>query len=645
MTVAEQRVERAESVRELAYIGGLDGLRALAVVAVMVYHFSPGVLPAGFLGVDVFFVVSGFLIARLVVGEVSRSGRVSLVRFWARRARRLLPALATVTLAVLVGAWVAFDESDTFFLRDHAIGTLLYGANWVILDTGESYFANVGRPSPFLHMWSLAVEEQFYVVLPLVCFFARRPIARFPVRAAAVALALAVVSTVWMAALVDAGGDPSRAYLGSDSHAMGLLVGVALGILAGAGAPWERIGARLRATPATATLASVASVAALAGIVLTMRRAGDYSYRLYEGGFLVFALACGVVITVVVLLPASPLARLLSVRPLVAIGLRSYSLYLWHWPVRVFVQPREGFEGGRLLLVRLVWSVALAEASFRLVERPFRFGAIARRSGARGSVAFYATAAVASAVLVFTSVAPGEERPRSLAALSELAQDPRAVRVDMFGDSTALVFGVAGAYNSRALHVSVGGDARLGCGLVVADHMSGDRLFPLHPDCFDWRARWEFILRAEPSAAMAVMSGAWDLLDHRTEAGPVRFGTPEWDALVTASVRDALALLTSAGHRVYLFEVPCYGVGDPRDPLPERGDPTRIDAMNAIYERVAGEMPNVEIVRWRDLVCPGGDRVGALNGEDLWESDDVHLTWDGAVEVWKWFLPRVRAAG
>jgi peptidoglycan/LPS O-acetylase OafA/YrhL len=193
MTLTETR---APATRASMYVGGLDGLRAIAVAAVIVFHFAPSVLPAGFLGVDVFFVVSGFLIARLVTREISGSGTVSLSGFWARRARRLLPALGTVVVVVLIGTSIWFSSIEVHDIRAQALGTLFYVANWVLIAGKNNYFSTVGRPSPFLHMWTLAVEEQFYLVLPLVFFAGRRAIVRHPRRTAAVALVGAVASTI-----------------------------------------------------------------------------------------------------------------------------------------------------------------------------------------------------------------------------------------------------------------------------------------------------------------------------------------------------------------------------------------------------------------------------------------------------------------
>src|SRR5438445_6005098 len=284
MTVTEQRVLQS---REDTYVGGLDGLRAIAVAAVVVFHFAPTVLPAGFLGVDVFFVVSGFLISRLVTSEIERSGAVSLRNFWARRARRLLPALATVTVAVLCAAAISFSSSEIHDLRAQALGTLFYCVNWVIIFAKGNYFTSLGRPSPLLHLWTLAVEEQFYVALPIVLFLARRVVVRHRLRTATIALVGAVASTVWMGVLVSPTGDPSRAYLGSDSHAMGLLVGVALGVLAGTGRPWEAFQGWVTSDARAARAAPLLALAAFVAILAIMRVTSDRTLFLSRGGFLV----------------------------------------------------------------------------------------------------------------------------------------------------------------------------------------------------------------------------------------------------------------------------------------------------------------------------------------------------------------------
>src|SRR5260221_7360357 len=239
--------------------------------------------------------------------------------------------------------------------------------------------------------------------------------------------------------------------------------------------------------------------------------------------------------------------------------------------------------------------------SSRLVERPFRVGRVARRSGSRGAVAYFAALTVVAIVLVATVAAPKPLPPNNLTQVGALAgnHDSKALRVDLFGDSTALVFGYGGALHARALGISVGGDAQLGCGIVPTDHVSDGRAISQPSECRGWRARWQASLRHDPSARLALMAGAWEILDQKTATGVARFGTAAWSELVTSSVRTALEVLTADGRTVYLFEVPCYGAGNADDRMPERSNPLRIAALNDIFANVARSMPTVRIVHWR----------------------------------------------
>jgi hypothetical protein len=162
--------------------------------------------------------------------------------------------------------------------------------------------------------------------------------------------------------------------------------------------------------------------------------------------------------------------------------------------------------------------------------------------------------------------------------------------------------------------------------------------------CVGWQTRWQASMRKDPTARLAVMAGAWEALDQKVGTGVVRLGTSAWTDLITSTLRLALGVLTADGRTVYLFDVPCYGAGDANDPIPERSDPRRIAALNEIFVNVARSTPKVRIVDWRTLVCPGGHRAEDVGGVHLWLADDQHLSYPGAVVVWKWWLPQLRAA-
>ena len=355
----------------LSYLPGLDGLRALAVIAVLLYHAQLAWIPGGFLGVEVFFVISGYLITTLLLEERRRRGRINLVGFWMRRARRLLPALYLLLVVTLAFA-VVFLPGEVARLRSDALAAFGYVTNWYLILGEESYFEAVGRPSLLLHLWSLAVEEQFYLLWPLL-LVAGTMLLRG--RALFVVLAGAVGSAVLMAILYQPNVDPSRIYYGTDTRAAGLLLGAALAFVWVPG----RFGHRTGRIPPL--LLDVVGLAALGGLVLFCVLLDQYQPFLFRGGFALVALVTGVVIMITV----HPRARLLGAgllgrQPLRWIGLRSYGIYLWHWPVFMVTRPELDvpIDGWRLVALRLAATVVLADLSYRFVETPIRNGALGR---------------------------------------------------------------------------------------------------------------------------------------------------------------------------------------------------------------------------------------------------------------------------
>jgi peptidoglycan/LPS O-acetylase OafA/YrhL len=354
----------------LPYMPGLDGLRAIAVISVLLYHAAFSWAIGGFLGVEVFFVISGYLITSLLLSEWRDRETIDLRNFWLRRARRLLPALFVV-IAVTTLVAVIFLPDEVASLRGDVLSALAYVTNWNFIFAQKSYFEALGRPSLVQHLWSLAVEEQFYLVWPLLFIGGMRVFGRkrFPI----VVVAGAVASVVLMWVLYVPGGDPSRVYYGTDTRAAGILVGCALAFV---WSPW-----RLRPTVSSGAR-RVLNVVGGIGLVLLLQmlwKTDEFSSALYRGGLLRLDLITAVVIAVLVH-PAASLGRFVGMRPLRWVGLRSYGIYLWHWPVFQLTRPGVDISltGWPLFGLRLAITLVLAELSYRLIELPVRRGAIGR---------------------------------------------------------------------------------------------------------------------------------------------------------------------------------------------------------------------------------------------------------------------------
>jgi len=408
----------------MPYAPGLDGLRAIAVMAVLLYHGEVSWLQGGYLGVEVFFVISGYLITALLLQEHAQHGGINRRRFWIRRARRLLPALYALLVGVVVlAALVATDALDG--LGREIVGALFYVTNWQLIFTDQSYFESFGRPSPLRHLWSLAIEEQFYVVWPLLMIWGLRRLGRSRLL---LAIGLGILaSTTLMWALYEPFTDPSRVYYGTDTRAAGPLVGAALAFV---WQPWNvrRVWVRDRG-PLARILDGTGIVAllALGWLFVSLLETDDF---LYQGGFLLTSTITALVIAAT-MVPTGRFGSWLGVAPLRWLGLRSYAIYLWHWPIFVFSRPRldTTLDGFSLLCVRLALTLMAAEVSYRLIEEPLR-----NQSFGRDARAFMGRLRAGDAAARRTAVLNGARLalvPITLVALqsSALADDAEPVEV------------------------------------------------------------------------------------------------------------------------------------------------------------------------------------------------------------------------
>ena len=353
------------------YLPSIDSLRALAVLAVIIYHVDVNYLPGGFLGVDLFFVLSGYLISSLIIKEYRKTGSLNLYNFYIRRARRLLPA---VYFMITVGLVVMVLFNEVLLRKSHldAIFGYMYSSNWWYIFHKLDYFDSFGAQSPFKHLWSLAIEEQFYMIFPLLFLLVNRKkkskdgTYKLNKNFLYVVLGLILVSLIAHILLFDI-NNISRIYFGTDTRAFSLLVGVVGAILY----PMERLHAKV--TPQQNMLYSVVSLVSIATLITVMIYTSEYNTLLYRGGFLLVAIL-GLIVIISSGKQHTLMSRLLSFKPVVFIGKISYSLYLWHFPVLVLTTPVSEIGNPNIFFVilRIVLTFAVAIVSYVFVETPIR---------------------------------------------------------------------------------------------------------------------------------------------------------------------------------------------------------------------------------------------------------------------------------
>lgn len=349
------------------YMPGLDGLRALAVLSVIAYHLNFPWATGGFLGVTVFFVLSGYLITDLLVAEWSENKKINLKNFWIRRAKRLLPGMFTLLLVVF--AFVSIFHTPLLTdLKQDTIAALFYYSNWWYIFHDLSYFESFGPPPLLNHFWSLAVEEQFYIIWPILILLVLRFLKHKSLLFLLTIIG-AVISTTLMAYLFHPGLDPSRVYYGTDTRAFSLLIGAALAML------WPSRKLTTQIKNSDRIFLDTMGLTGLTIFLLMIWKTNQYESFLYEGGMLLISISTAMLIAALAH-PASLIGRFLSMKPLKWIGLRSYGIYLWHFPVIVLLSPK--LNNGDLSFVRTVLHLIiifiLAALSYHFIEDPIRKG-------------------------------------------------------------------------------------------------------------------------------------------------------------------------------------------------------------------------------------------------------------------------------
>lgn len=619
---------------------GLDGLRALAVIAVLAYHEPQIGLPGGFLGVDLFFVLSGFLITGLMLDEHHRTGALSLRGFWYRRARRLLPALALLLAGVMALAWWEHNPLRLDDLPQQVGAAIAYASNWQQVTAGTSYFTAYDAVSPLRHLWSLAVEEQFYVVWPLVVVavlaLSRRRAHRRGVdvtpRHGLKALALttgtfAAASALAMVLLADL-HDPTRVYYGTDTRAFEMLIG-ALGAMWF----WHRSARSTRSGAIGVTLL----VALIATVVLVNDRAGF----MYRGGFVIFALATAAL--VVIAAGHNACSKVLAHPWLRRIGALSYALYLWHWPVQVFLSdarlPFPDTPAGNLgaVAVRLTVTVIAALASTYLLE--------ARIRSSKLSLSHMLSAwAALGAVVVVCAVVAAPSKGSLIDLTTTQSSAASAHDLVVVGDSVGITLG-KGLQAVAGDNLDVGVEARVGCAMLQAPrtrtHDGG--WVEDGTGCPDHLAQFQDIVMNYQPQAVLVVSGAWDVYDRDWGQGPLAPGDEDFDLRYRNALEDSLRVLRAGGADVVVATTSCFAPRPGESMRPEM-DPARSATLARIQQEVADELNlqrrdsqgEVNLVDLRSITCEGGF-AWERDGVD-WRPDGVHFSPDGAKVAARWVL-------
>jgi peptidoglycan/LPS O-acetylase OafA/YrhL len=672
----------------LAYQPGFDGLRALSIIAVLLYHAGVSWAGGGFLGVESFFVLSGFLITSLLIAEWRESSRIRLGAFWARRARRLLPALFALVCVIGIYYTIAGPLKAIPGLKSSGIATLLYVGNWHQIATGSNYFVASGPLSPLQHTWSLAIEEQFYLLWPLILVGALWALGRRAAserRSLATLLAATLVAVVASASetalLYRGGAGLDRVYYGTDTRATGLLVGASLAI----GIALARAGGHHSPPARRHQARGAAALVALAMILVAMNHATGASSWLFPLGFIGVDLAVASVIAAVVLVPDSLVPRLFSVPPLRAIGIISYGLYLWHFPCFLWLdQSTTGLSGDPLLVARLMVTLVVALVSFVVIEQPVRRRKVPPRilrllvpAAVAGSVGALISAAAVGAEIPGAKLAPvsahvarqfsGQSRPCnvSLRDTSQyrtvpLSQDaiggyifhwilkgtvdwngggyPQSGRITyrtcppkrvlMIGDSIAFTAGIPMLENENRYGVELANAAILGCAFGIRGQLEVNGTYKALPSlCPDALDRWEHAARAFHAQVVVVELGYRDEFDWKWNGRVVHLGQRPFDAYVQQQIDRFARVLTEGGARLLFLTVPFVRPPAlPNGAPAPAGDTSRHALINSMLAAAAAEDPSqTEVLNIDKVVSPGHHYDETVNGQDC-RFDGIHFS-------------------
>ncbi|BBY45911.1 acyltransferase family protein [Mycolicibacterium celeriflavum] len=647
---------RSSRAHRRGEIPALDGIRAVAVALVLADHGGiPGV-SGGFLGVDVFFVLSGFLITSLLLDEHARTGRIRLRDFWIRRARRLLPALLVTVLAV-VAFRDLFAPESVATLRDDAVASFFWVANWAFVAQRTDYFSQGAPPSPLQHTWSLGVEEQYYLLWPLLLIvvavlFCRRD--RVQLRWVVFALAtVGAIASATAAIVFTSEASLNRIYFGTDTRAQALLVGAAAAALLVR--DWTTVTMagpviRTRWLRWVGRILSVVGVAVLAFAVHTATGSvGDFR----AGLLIVVALAAGLVIGAVAMDQDGPAARVLAWRPLVWLGAISYGVYLWHWPIFLVVNgERTGWSGWSLFALRCAATLGVAALSWWLLEQPIRrwrpvIVPMLPLAGATAATAAVITMTVLPVGVPSTPVQDSRIDSAALVAPEipvevqrTVAREPGTRTVAVFGDSVAWTLM---RYLPETPGLAFTDYTTIGCGIARGGpYRYVGQTLDQKPECDSWPIRWSQRVKHDRPDVVLLIVGRWEVVDRMNEGRWTHIGEPAYDAYLRAELNRALDILSSTGARVVVTTEPYNRRAEkPDGSLYPEDDPDRTDDWNALLRSAVKYRQNVSVLDLNRKLGPNGGYTNRIDGIRI-RSDGVHPTPEAVEWLTPWLTDALR---
>lgn len=622
------------------YRPALDGLRAIAVVGVLIFHLNPRWLQGGWLGVDLFFVLSGFLITTLILREQNQKGRINFPAFWRARMRRLLPALVTTLFAVIFVSWFLILDARRQSVAYDILAALGYVANWRFILGDEGYFSAIAMPSPVRHTWSLSIEEQFYVFFPLLMGLLGWISTRRIVHALALT-ALAAGSAVLMFHMYVPNTDPVRVYFGTDTRAFELLIGAVGAILLRkqAFAGFEKRG----------RLVQILGFVGLVFVLLSMVAISDTTPFPYRGGLVIFCLAAFAAILVAASSPDSLFSRIFGFAPFRWLGLISYPLYLWHWPVILFADPQlTGLRGVPLAIAQATISVLLAWGTYKFIETPIRH----RKSPSRLQPQIRSLIVLGSLpLLVITAFAfSNSTQPRDKHAVIAGEAEIYPLEVDASRHRNAMILG-----NSipNSLDKSVQRDANpnlglisntfVGCDPIAGFKVNGDGKALPTTDCLEWRERWPVIVSEhEPDITVFFVSQSL-VMDRMLDDKKLVFGTPEFEKHLDSELTKMMNKALDAGSKHFaLSNLACHDLAAfDNSELLRINDIEKVQTLNHIVSSWAN-VHKVLVIDSYNALCPGDKYSETLNGIPLY-SDGLHFTNESGPIFWDWMAPQLIA--